>query len=401
MGVTYVVDCFIAEIILTVGRLVQLILADPLPILSLTALTGVALKLLLAPRQKQVQGGPVVVDCSSPTAKQEEAAIAEYFRRAGAPEGPHEEAVLVPGGEICFSNGTSPTNFVNENCEGKFISLHRATHDKELDRSARYPYGTYFKGKKRLWEARVQLRFKSKPPRQEDLFFGTELREYVPMNGPTKGMMATVVKALKGAVGNQVYHSPGDDPSQGASGELERPGFVMPMWAFDQFIVTPEGETPPDLNDPNIPDMGSKRSTRVNQFRQELSDVDFKVGPTYTFCFWGISQWIDKLNCKIKVPLMGSIEASRFLGRPPMRVVMYTLAGEGGAEKRHLDSRKTYYLNVHFWSSRQRPDAESIRSILGENALDGLGGAGDAAALKAAATSKPRSGGLFACCTAR
>ena len=25
---------------------------------------------------------------------------------------------------------------------------------------------------------------------------------------------------------------------------------------------------------------------------------------------------------------MGSIEANRFLGRPPMRVVMYTLAGE-------------------------------------------------------------------------
>ena len=29
--------------------------------------------------------------------------------------------------------------------------------------------------------------------RQEDLFFGTELREYVPMNGPTKGLEILIV----------------------------------------------------------------------------------------------------------------------------------------------------------------------------------------------------------------
>ncbi len=32
------------------------------------------------------------------------------------------------------------------------------------------------------------------------------------------------------------------------------------------------------------------------EFRRDVFWPLFEVGPTYTLCFWGISQWLDKLN---------------------------------------------------------------------------------------------------------
>jgi hypothetical protein len=325
----------------------------------------------------------------------------QRMRALGAPEDPHEEATFLPCSGLVVGNAAEPLPFENENCKGKFLSLHRATYSKQLDKSGAYPHGKYFLGKKRIWEARVQVQFK-KPPNQADLFFGVESEQYVPMGIGTKKSMSLLVSTLKQVVGNQVYHSPGDDPA-GRLGPLERPTFVMPLWAFDQFIVTPEGETPPDLSDGDgLAAMGSKRTKRVNEFRAELDELEFKTGVTYTFCFWGISQWLDKINWRVKMPFVGSIDFDRFCGRPPVHVVIYTLKPGDQNDARHLQTRKNYYLDVAFWSSKRRPTRKRASELMGDF-LNGPevsqrhGGAATLAPGKAGGSSWERFFGGFCC----
>mmetsp|Transcript_130706 Transcript_130706/g.317466 ORF Transcript_130706/g.317466 Transcript_130706/m.317466 type:complete len:400 (-) Transcript_130706:397-1596(-) len=331
-----------------------------------------------------------------------------FCRSLGAPDHPHEEASFVPASEFILGN-TTPVEFHNEYADGKMLSLHRATYDNDLNQSGDYTYGSYFCGKKRLWECRVQFRWK-KPPRPSDLYFGIELEEYVPMNRATKRTMETLVSMLKRVVGNQIYHSPGDDPQVVTSGEVERPAFVMPLWAFDQYIVTPEGQEAPCLSDPAIPSMGSTRVKRVRKFREELDKLEFRVGPTYTFCFWGISQWLDKLNWEIKMPFMRPLDFNLFCGKPPVHVVIYSLQPQGGQDpdkkQRHLQSVKQYYFDTAFWSSKHRPSLERIQALLEnteqvDSPVNNVEGKAPASTL---ARTPPKQGAgraWFACCAGR
>jgi len=288
----------------------------------------------------------------------------ELFRRLGAPSTPHEEGSIIPCNGLILGNGDEPFHFENELCSGKFLSLHRATHDPKLDKSCDYCYGEYFRGKKRLWEARLQVQFKV-PPKVSDLFFGVSTEHYVPMTRATKSTMAGVVAVLKKIVGNKIYHTPGDDPAVVSGGDLELPAFVMPLMAFDQYIVTPRGLTPPKLSDPSIPFMGSCRSKRIKAYQKEINDLVFEPGATYTFCFWGISQWLDKINWTVKLPL-AKVDFDLFCGRPPVHVVIYALKASQDGDSRHLEHLKQYYFDLAFWSSEHRPEWERIRSLFGD-----------------------------------
>merc|ERR1711988_1049096 len=107
------------------------------------------------------------------------------------------------------------------------------------------------------------------PPKAADLYFGVEIQDYVAMGAGTRRTLQFMVRSLKAVVGDQVYHSVGDDPKS-TKGNVERPVFVMPLFAYDQYIVTPEGEEPPRLTDPAISSMGSKRFRRVKEYRAEM-----------------------------------------------------------------------------------------------------------------------------------
>jgi hypothetical protein len=297
----------------------------------------------------------------------EEGEVADILRSLGSPDDgvPVEEGSMIPSRGLFMGNAEEAGPWENDFVKGKFRAMHRATYDRDLDKSGEYSCGEYFLGKKRLWEARLQWQFKSTPPDCKDVFFGIELEEYVPMNAGTKRMMSVLVETLKGAVGKQIYHSPGDDPSV-VSGPLERPIFVMPLYANDQFIVTPPGEEPPSLMDPNMPNLGSKRVGRVNAYKKEIEELVFKKGYTYTFNFWGISQWLDRLNWQVLMPIVGTrVDFDLFCGKPPVHVVMYTLKKDmmQDGDKRHLQPRKNYMLDLAFWSSIKRPSKEVISNL--------------------------------------
>lgn len=289
------------------------------------------------------------------------AAVIEQLLGKADPSLPEIEGVMSsPKDPYIYSkNRCAGFPFDNENASGFAYEMHKPTYDPALMKSGNYPNGSYLKAKKRIWESRIQIRFK-RPPRNVDFYFGVELDAYVPLNSATKRAQRMLVGMIRSVVGNKVYHSPGDDPKV-ARGELERPVFTMPLYAFDQYIVTPPGELAPDITDPKIETMGKKRFKRVREFKAEVDALEFKVGYTYTFCFWGISQFMDKLKWEVQgVPLISPFCFNKFCGRPPLRLVMYSLDVGDSNETRHLQSRKRYFVDMLFWSSRKRPTNDEL-----------------------------------------
>jgi len=284
----------------------------------------------------------------------------------GVPERPCLEGVMTPPLGPVFSNSKTPALIENEFCKGTCLALHRTTYDKALDKAGHTEnHGNYFAGKKRIWEQRFQFTFK-KPPISTDLFVGIELEQYVPLGMAEVRSQKVMVEMLKRVV-NKAYHSPGDDPKK-VSGPLERPTFVMPLWAFDQYIVTPKGEDPPSLSDHTIESLGSKRAGRIKAFRKEVDALEFEVGQTYTFCFWGISRFLDQLKWELRgIPLITPLDFNKFCGRPPVHLVLFTLNNTADEhEKRFLQSRKNYYFDLAFWSSEKRPSWEHVRPLIGD-----------------------------------
>merc|ERR1712129_244284 len=172
------------------------------------------------------------------------------------------------------------------------------------------------------------------------------------------------VAAMRQVAGKDLYHSPGDDPKRVAPPH-EKPTFVMPLWAFDQIIVTPEGDDePPDLTDPHFASFGTKRVDDLSAFIKELSELKLEVGPTYTFCFYGISHFLDIYKWQmLKIRPGWPIDFDLFCGAPPVSVVLYQL-DKDNPDPRHLQSRKQYIFRMKFWSSEHRPSTQKIKEML-------------------------------------
>eukprot|EP00439_Symbiodinium_sp_Y106_P057721 s127_g8.t1 len=209
--------------------------------------------------------------------------------------------------------------------------------------------------------------------------------EYVPLSAATKRAMDLSVSGMRLVVGDRLYHSPGDP--EDVEGERERPAITLPLWAFDQYIVTPEGETPPELTDPDLPNMGHKRFGQLREYRRSLDSLELVPGPTFTFCFWGVSRFCDVLQWQATgIPMFTPLDLNQYCGRPPLHFVLYTLTDKGETraenlklslqereETRHLQSRKTYFFRCGFWSSLRRPGSDVVRNFAGKS-LDMLRG---------------------------
>jgi len=271
----------------------------------------------------------------------------------------HMQGVMLPEQTFVVGNQPEPLRFENEYCWGLLLPMLRPTADTRYDRVGAWPFGDHFEGKKRLWEFRFECHLKK--PLPGDVFFGIELDKYVPVSGAAKKIMAVTVGMLRKAVG-KCYHSPGDDPAT-TKGELELPTFTMPLWAFDQFIETPVGSPAPSLVDRNFESLGVRRNADRKAFMERMQDVKMEPGPTYTFAFWGIAQFVDTVRWEIKNVMPWSIDFNTFCKAPPVRVVMYSLEDARDSETRHLNSRKRYLMNTVFWSSRKPPSPEKIKSF--------------------------------------
>lgn len=323
----------------------------------------------------------------------------EDYPRLQIPSELHLEMAMHPPSGLHCSNPMKPHAFDNEFCWGSYVVFHAPQRTEGLSQTEVF-YRDYFKTKKRLWELRLEIHFKKAPPPDVEMFFGTELEDYVPLAAGADYVMKAMVAMVRSAF-KTIHHSVGDNPKV-VTGELERPGIALPMWGFDQFIESAEGETPPDLMDPQFPEMGKKRYRRVDLYKEEIAAMkrSFRPGATYTFSSWGVARFANVLKWQLcGIPLLTPIDLSTLAPRPPVHAVLYTLKPSADGETRHLQSRKNYYFSASLWSSSKRPERARFDELTGSSML--LARAGDSESASGKGFFSRFVTGSFACCAAR
>jgi len=257
----------------------------------------------------------------------------------------------------------------NDFCSTKLILMHCPTHDSRALANGEYPFSGHLHDKRRNWEIRLQLRFKKIPER---LFFGVELGSYVPVSGTARAVQKALVSACRKIVGD-VYHSQGDDPSATA-GECEVPSFVMPLWAFDQFEVSEPGSEPDLTSD--FSRVGKRRTDGVKAYVRDMQDTidNFSTEKVYTFCFWGISQFLDCIRweiCGSMFPIR--IDFNKLCGKPPVHITMYDIPGMTDTDKdqRHLSSKKRRCFHVAAWTGPRPASLDGqVEALVEQNDLE-------------------------------
>lgn len=287
----------------------------------------------------------------------------EDYPQLQIPDYHHVEVAMDPPQGLCFNNPQAPYSFENEFVSATFIYAtmppESTPGSHQIYRAGGLDFQTYFTGKKRLWELRFQFRFKKRPPPGSNMFFGFKLEEFHRMRPNIRRAMKLAVYFMSKIAGG-IYYSLGDDPGEVKNGECEQPVVVLPMWAFDQFIETPEGQEPPKITDADFPQLGSIRKGRVSDYVREVADFEknCRPGPTYTFAHWGTSRFVNFLNWSLDgIPQVTPLGFDSLTGGSLVQVVCYSLrAPEAGSkETRHLSSRKDYYFKARIWDPAHRP----------------------------------------------
>lgn len=268
-----------------------------------------------------------------------------------------------PGGTLFYTNATEPYPFETDWCVGKFLYVHRPTGDPEADAAGKYPYSEHMHGRHRLWEMRWQMTFKQ-ACEQKDVRMGLEQDTYHWPGYCQYHLSLSFVAAIRRAVGD-VYQSIGQDP-KATDGEAERPIIAFPLWVLDQIIVTPEGEQPPNLNDPELPTMGLVKAQDRSGFRTAVDSLVLEPGCTFTFCSWGVSRFADGINWRLAgVPMLPETRLGDVGINPPIYICLYKLKTSVEREDdRHLDSRKDYLFRMAYWSSKLPATSKRVRELL-------------------------------------
>ncbi|CAJ1343476.1 unnamed protein product [Effrenium voratum] len=232
---------------------------------------------------------------------------------------------FLPSNGVQRANSLEPAEYENELCKIKCVAMHRPTHEPWREATGDYPYGWHLCGRKRLWEIRVQMRLKQVP--SSKLYFGIELADCEAAAATARQMKAVLIRAVQGVIGD-FYYSDGEDPAQ-VDGEAEPSTFVMPLWAFDQFVASEAGEEPEITGD--LSKVGFRRSDGLKAYVQELKSCvqNFSTDKVYTFCIWGVSQFLDCIRWEARGIFPGmTVNFSRFGLKPPLNIAIYDMPGD-------------------------------------------------------------------------
>ncbi|CAE8596408.1 unnamed protein product, partial [Polarella glacialis] len=278
-----------------------------------------------------------------------------------------------PKGQSSRSDSFESSDFDSGICYGKWFMAHKPTDDPVAMESGSYPFAEHLHSRKRLWEFRLQLTFREHVP--GDIFFGCEQDRYYHVGTIEHYISGSVIGLVRSAAGDGMYQSHGDDPSR-VRGETERPAIMFPLWVMDQLIITPEGQKPPSLQDPNFATRGIIRASDRKSYKQAIDDLDFRPGPTFTFGFWCIAQFVDGIGWKVPGRgLLPEVKLNEIGTHPPFYLAMYSLRPkaewsdvQGSHDRRHLDSRKIYIWRSACWSSKMPPTEERAQDLLAKSA---------------------------------
>jgi hypothetical protein len=296
------------------------------------------------------------------------------------------------GRPIAHANVRHVETMENDLCIVKLHAMHRPTHEPSREATGDYPFAWHLLGRKRLWEIRMQIRFKRIPTGR--MYFGCTLGHYIPVSAASRQVSKTLANICTKIIGD-VYNSPGDDPST-IVGEAEPPTFVMPLWAFDQFIVSESGDEPDLLG--NLENLGYRRTDGLREYVSAMKDVteNLSTEKVYTLCSYGVSQFIDCIRwetCSV-FPWLRT-DMRNMCGKSPIYVSLYELPKEDGfgEDRRHLQSRKRTYVEVAMWSENKPPAQDVIERLFGPAVSRNADPTSKAAAVQSASA--------LDCCTRR
>jgi len=217
---------------------------------------------------------------------------------------------------------------------GSFLFLQRP--EKEDDN---HPCMRYFKGKRRLFEWRVQGVFKRDPG---DLYFAAEFLETPSLSwtmGLTVSWLLSIASMLSAARG--VWFNYSLEKIQQADGSCIRPHLAYPMIAADGIYKTPSHETPPDI-------AGVFQNTSLSERQAITLDTEH----TFTFIYY--SQYVNFRNWEFRnLPLGWSSSLQPFVGDGPLHFTAYSLIKSVADGGQHSESNKSPIICCVF-----RPDGD-------------------------------------------
>lgn len=269
------------------------------------------------------------------------------------------------------SDNVEPVSFDSGICHGSWLCVHKPTYEPDRMASGKYPLAEHLHERKRLWEWRLQLRFRDSVS-ADSVYFGCEQDRYYHVGTVERYISSSVISLLRHASADNMYQTHGEDPAS-VHGEAERPTIAFPLWVMDQLIITEEGEEAPKLNDPDFSTYGIIRAQNRKGMQEALNGLEFKPGRTFTFGFWCIAQFVDAIGWR--VPARGvipEVKLNEIGTHPPIYVTIYLLRPQdqwtdvqGRRDTRHLDSRKIYIWRVSLWSSALPPPLERQKELQG------------------------------------
>lgn len=211
----------------------------------------------------------------------------------------------------------------------------------------------HFDRRKRIWEFRVQGRFRRIPT--GDMYIGIVQRDFN-YNQPIAMNSRWVQKMAMMLVKYEVYMHWGDRCEEARLPDAELAHLVTNMCAWDQIVATPVGERPPPIAS-DLTGLGILRKEEgLKEYTKSCNEIlqDIRLDTTYTFCFWGVSQLLDVVHWQFLFKI-SAMPMAKFFEEWPIHCCMYELDASQTTEtdKRHLESRKRYYMDYIVMSTTQ------------------------------------------------
>lgn len=234
-------------------------------------------------------------------------------------------------------NSTEPIEFETEIFKGRVLFVIRP---EKLEDD---PYWTerVFAKKKRRMVLQIQGKFKRKPVGK--IMIGAEISQKMKVGLLTKGILSLLIKLLQKFFSDLRY-SFGD-------GE-EWPRIVAPAHtAVESFIVTPPGETPPELCAAPFPETKESKAERARSTNFDWNTVD-----TYSMSYH--TMYVDFPHWRLLgVPVVGDLDLKSVWNDSFLRIVLYEKTGK---QKRHLHASNKYAFSLQVSRPSVRPQFLSV-----------------------------------------
>ncbi|OQR99047.1 hypothetical protein ACHHYP_07407 [Achlya hypogyna] len=257
---------------------------------------------------------------------------------------PTANKVELQRGQAIVPNADTPFEFENEFFKGKILFLLQSKQPSPK-------WHSLFRGRRRLFWIQLQGQFKQEP--RGLVYIGGEVSDKLRLGLLASTMCRVILSVLNLLVAGLHYcfgRMYPIDVNSRSDEEVAHISFPLHS-SVDEFLRTPQGQTPPPLGQDGFGETEEDRAAR----KAAKGRYHFNTHDTYTFSFF--SFYIDFEHWQlVNVPGLPDVPLERFWKTMPMRIVAYSIASatDMTSKKPHSQSEKQYYMNMELSPSRFR-----------------------------------------------